>query len=85
MQITVVAEDEAMISDRVNSGAYRSPTELVQEALRLLRERDARMERLRGDIAIGIEQADRGALVPLNTEATIASGRRLLAPQQTSA
>jgi antitoxin ParD1/3/4 len=51
---------------------YHSASEVIREALRLLKERDEwrqhRLEELRREIAIGLEQADRGETRPFDAE-----------------
>ena len=63
MNVTLAPEFEAMIRERVERGAYNNATEVVQEALRLLDERDRR-DRLRAALAVGDEQYARGHVVP---------------------
>jgi antitoxin ParD1/3/4 len=68
MDVTLTPELEQIISDKVKSGDYALPAEVVVEGLRLLKERDElntiRLEELRRDIGLGIEQAEAGKLVP---------------------
>jgi len=56
-----------MIADKVKSGLYGSASEVVREALRSLFEHDVFRERrlaeLRRDIALGVEQLERGDAV----------------------
>ena len=70
MKVSLTSELERLVNERVRSGMYSSASEVVREALRLLKERDElpreHLERLRKDVAIGIEQADRGQLAPLS-------------------
>lgn len=40
---------------------YQTASEVVREGLRLLKERDQRIEALRGDIRAGFEAVERGA------------------------
>ena len=47
---------------------YGSRDEVIQDALRLLKERDQRLEDLRKEIRIGMDQADRGEAVPMDVE-----------------
>jgi antitoxin ParD1/3/4 len=67
MSIPLTPEIEQIIQEKVQSGRYLSASEVVREALRLLEERDRlhqlRLEELRKEIAVGIEQADRGELL----------------------
>ena len=55
------------IADLLKTGFYQSQSEVVREGLRLLKEREElknlRLAELRKEIAIGIEQADRGEFV----------------------
>lgn len=70
MNVSLTRELEKLVNEKVRSGMYSSASEVVREALRLLREQDdlrqRRLEDLRKDIAIGLQQADRGELAPLN-------------------
>jgi antitoxin ParD1/3/4 len=89
MNISLTHELEKMISDKVASGRYHSASEVVREALRLLEQQDevyqARLEQLRKELDIGIEQLDRGERVPF-TSATVkrikSRGRKRLAAQR---
>ena len=51
----------------LKTGLYQSQSEVVREALRLLKEREElkqlRLEQLRSQIAVGGQQADRGEFV----------------------
>ena len=64
MNVTLPPELEQFVSQKVESGQYLCESEVILEALRLLRERDEldriRLEALRKEIAIGIEQLERG-------------------------
>lgn len=68
MNVSLTPELEAYIADRVDSGLYRSRSEVVREAVRLLMERDrmkaARMEKLRTEVGRGLDQARSGELIP---------------------
>ena len=67
MNVTLPPELEQFINRKIESGQYFCESEVILEGLRLLRDRDEldkmRLETLRKEIAIGIEQADRGELV----------------------
>ncbi|MFB2918537.1 MULTISPECIES: type II toxin-antitoxin system ParD family antitoxin [Aerosakkonema] len=67
MNVSLTPELEKFVQEKVKSGRYLSASEVVREALRLLQEEDQirqlRLENLRKEIAIGIEQADRGEVV----------------------
>jgi len=64
MTFSLTPELEQLVQQKVESGLYPSASEVIHAALRLLEERDrarqARRNRLREEIAIGIEQIDRG-------------------------
>jgi antitoxin ParD1/3/4 len=57
---------DKFVAEMLRSGLYQSQSEVLREALRLLKEREqakkAELERLRREIAIGTEQAERGEL-----------------------
>ncbi len=67
MNVNLTPELEELIQQKVQSGLYNNQSEVVREALRLLadqdRLRDSHLERLRGALAKGLAQADRGQLI----------------------
>jgi putative addiction module CopG family antidote len=63
MSIQLSPEAEALVRELVERGAYDDPEAVVDEALRVLMERD-KFERLKELIAVGDEQAARGQVVP---------------------
>lgn len=79
MNVNLTPELEALVNQKVQSGMYNSASEVVRHALRLLSEQDElrrfRLEELRRQIDIGIQQADRGELVELDFEAFKAEAR----------
>jgi antitoxin ParD1/3/4 len=64
MNVSLTPELEQYVNGKVQSGLYHSASEVVREGLRLLREKDAvhqrKLEALRRDIQLGIDQAERG-------------------------
>jgi antitoxin ParD1/3/4 len=64
MNIALTMDLEQWVHERIERGVYQSASEIVQEALLLLREHDrlqqVRVEELRRCLAVGIEQLDRG-------------------------
>lgn len=64
MDISLTPELEALINQKVSSGLYNSASEVVREALRLLKERDdlerIQKEELRRDIMLGVEEVRQG-------------------------
>jgi antitoxin ParD1/3/4 len=79
MNVSLTPELEKLVQEKVKSGRYLSASEVVREALRLLQEQDQlrelRLEELRKFVAVGVEQADRGQLAPLDVDATLARVR----------
>jgi antitoxin ParD1/3/4 len=67
MKISLLPDLEDVIRRKVDSGEYESPSDVVIHALYLLdahdRLRQLRLEDLRREIAIGIEQCERGEVV----------------------
>ncbi|MBD2179526.1 type II toxin-antitoxin system ParD family antitoxin [Aerosakkonema funiforme] len=64
MNVSLTPELEKFVQEKVKSGRYLSASEVVREALRLLQEQDQirqlRLEKLRKELMMGIEQLDRG-------------------------
>lgn len=67
MNISLSPALEKLVHRKVKTGFYNSSSEVVRAALRLLEEQDwlrqLKLEDLRKEITIGIEQADRGDLI----------------------
>ncbi|MBF0269813.1 MAG: type II toxin-antitoxin system ParD family antitoxin [Alphaproteobacteria bacterium] len=75
MSITLAPLLEQLVNDKVRSGAYRSPEEVLHEALHLLDERERRLSALRADIQLGLDLAEQGDVAPLDMEALIGALR----------
>lgn len=62
MNVSLAPELEKFVNERVESGLYRSASEVVREALRLLaekeEERQAKLEALRGLIEESLERGN---------------------------
>jgi len=86
MNISLTPELAGFVKDQVESGMYHSASEVIREGLRLLlhqkQDRQTRLEELRRQIAVGLEQLDRGEGAPLDIEAIKAEGRRRLAERR---
>lgn len=86
MSISLAPELEGFINQQVASGLYNSANEMIQEALKLLKERDEekkrRLEELRAEINKGLASLDRGDKRPLDAEMIMAEGRRRLGAQR---
>lgn len=67
MEITLNYQIKSFVRHKLDSGRYRSVSELVNEALRLMLEREKRLTELKADIQAGIEQAERGELIDAET------------------
>lgn len=67
MNVSLTPQLEQFVREKVNSGRYLSASEVVREGLRLLEERDRvqqmKLETLRQELMVGIEQIERGEVV----------------------
>jgi antitoxin ParD1/3/4 len=58
---------DKFVGDMLASGLYQSQSEILRDGLRLLKEREdlkkIRLDEFRKELAVGIEQADRGQFV----------------------
>lgn len=72
MNVSLTPELESMINNKVKSGLYNSASEVVREALRLLAEKDRiseiKLEDLRREIRMGVDQIRRGEYIELNSD-----------------
>jgi antitoxin ParD1/3/4 len=80
MNDSLTAELEQFVNQRVESGKYQTASEVIRDGLRLLLEREElhqmKLDELRREIAIGLEQADQGSVAPLNAKETLARLRK---------
>lgn len=64
MNVSLTAELEQLVNEKVASGMYHSASEVIREGLRLLKERDelrrVQMDELRRDVMLGVEQVRAG-------------------------
>ncbi len=67
MNVSLTPELERWISGKVEAGRYKSASEVVRDGLRLLQEkeeeREVRLETLRREIQVGLDELDRGEAV----------------------
>ncbi len=91
MNISLTPEFEEYVNGKVRSGLYHSASEVICEALRLLREKDEvdrkKLQALRRDIQVGIDQMERGQHSPFNEqtlEEIRTEGRKRLADERKS-
>jgi antitoxin ParD1/3/4 len=68
MNLQLDGQTEALIEQRIKNGRYRDASEVVREAIRLLDERDRRLEELRAALAIAEQQIERGDVVEWTPE-----------------
>ena len=64
MNVSLTAELEKLVNEKVASGMYHSASEVVREGLHLLKERDelrrVQMDEVRRDVMLGVEQVRAG-------------------------
>lgn len=70
MNISLTPKLEKIVHEKVKSGLYTSSSEVIREGLRLLDERDRiraeKLEALKRDVALGVEQIERGEAMPFD-------------------
>jgi antitoxin ParD1/3/4 len=80
MNVSLTSELENFVKAKVATGMYNSVSEVMREALRLMKERDAmqimKLEAL--DIHQGLISVEEGKTQPLDIEALKAKGRSQL-------
>ena len=61
MNVSLTPELEQLVGDKVRTGMYQTASEVVREALRLLKQRDEwKLEQLRRELRGGFEQIEQG-------------------------
>jgi antitoxin ParD1/3/4 len=60
MNVSLTPELEQLVNKKVKTGMYQTASEVIREGLRLLRERDQRLDALRRDIRSGFVAVERG-------------------------
>ena len=58
--MSLTPELEQLVNNRVQSGLYQTASEVVREALRLLKQRDEDRAALNADVRAGLLQLERG-------------------------
>jgi antitoxin ParD1/3/4 len=76
MTISISPELQTLVQQEFATGNYSSPDEVLLAAVRLLRDRNRRLEELRSEIRPALERLDRGDGEPLDMEAIKAEARR---------
>jgi antitoxin ParD1/3/4 len=59
---------QQFVFDQLAKGRYQSATDVVCDAVRLLREREEKLESLRTEIDRGLNQLEAGDYIELNSE-----------------
>ena len=68
MQVTLTAELDRMVGEKVASGLYESPSEVVREALRLMLERESALDWLRREAKMGFDQLETEEVLDITRE-----------------
>lgn len=68
MASIIPPECQLFAANAVASGKYRSADELVFAALRLLEQRERRLDALRADIQVGLRELDQGQGMLIDSE-----------------
>ena len=82
MDISINEQNQNHIRRKVESGQYGSPDEVVDMALRLLDERDKKLEALRRDIQEGLNSGPGKPIDEHTADNIIARGQERLAQRQ---
>ncbi|MEO5820296.1 MAG: type II toxin-antitoxin system ParD family antitoxin [Vicinamibacteraceae bacterium] len=84
MNVSLTPELERLVNEKVESGLYQTASEVVREALRLLKDRDAERELLRTDVKAGFDQLLRDRGVAYGRDSTPALLERIKAEARKS-
>jgi antitoxin ParD1/3/4 len=68
MSIHVPADLEESIREKVESGQYDDPSDVIRAAMRLLNRRDRRLQELRASVAEGLAAIERGEVDEITPE-----------------
>jgi len=70
LHISLSPEYWRIIQDKIDSGYYANATEVIRDALRRMQENESNqsLTRLRAELALGLEQAERNELVDLDLD-----------------
>lgn len=80
MEIILTSELDRLLEEKVASGLYANPSEVVREALRLLFECEPAMDWLRREARLGFAQLENGQSLDLTREEFTARMRERHAP-----
>ncbi len=80
MNVSLTPQLEQFVDKKVREGQYQTASEVIREGLRLLAERDQRrtleLQRLRREIAVGLNPVENGQVGTLNIKKIKAEGRK---------
>ncbi len=86
MEISLPQDLQQFVEEKVRAGQYANQSDVIRGALEVLKAQETLtpedIEELRKEIAIGIEQADRGDFVEFDADQIKAEGRRWLAAKK---
>lgn len=86
MDVTLTPEMQQFVEDKVKSGKYGSPSEVVNRLLSQVKQQEAPpsddVEELRAEVDIGIDDAQNGRFVEFTADDVIAERRAALAAKQ---
>ena len=77
MNVSLTPELERLVNEKVESGLYQTASEVVRDALRLLKERDQARESLRADVQAGFSQLMRDQGVGYGVDSSKALAARI--------
>lgn len=66
--ITLTSEQEAIVNERVKSGAYKSADEVIAASLNLLKEQEKRIEAQRREVMRGAQDIKQGRFITVSTD-----------------
>lgn len=86
MNVALPPKLETFVRQKVKEGHYHTASEVVREGLRMLQEADslrqARLDALRKEISLGLEDVERGKTLPFDPEKAKERLRKRLASQK---
>lgn len=89
MEVSLHPDLQAFVDQQVIAGNYQNPSEMINASLLLLRDHEemmpadpAELAELRRQIAIGVEQANRGDFVEFDAAEIATEGLKLLASRR---
>ncbi len=84
MSTSVPPEYQQFVAQRVASGRFRSEEDAVTEGLDLLRRREQKLDALRADLQVGLDDIEAGRVFPLDIEDIKRRGLKRLSEQKSS-